>query len=101
MLGVRMRRRSFIALIGAVACWPLAARAEPLTRVGYIEGSRRAPYVDEGLAALGELGYVDGKNITFVRRTFAAFNTFRPCRMRLLKCDRRSTCWSLVALLVA
>lgn len=72
MLGVRMRRRSFIALIGAVACWPLAAGARSVPRVGYIEGSRRAPYMDEFLAALGELGYVDGKNITFVRRTFVA-----------------------------
>jgi putative ABC transport system substrate-binding protein len=71
-VGARMKRRSFIALMGAAASWPLAARARSMPRVGYIEGSRRAPYMDDFLVALGELGYVDGKNITFVRRRFSA-----------------------------
>jgi hypothetical protein len=56
-----MKRRSFIALMGAAASLPLAAHAKSVPRVGYIEGSRRAPYVDDFLGALGELGYVDGR----------------------------------------
>ena len=70
MFGARMKRRSFIALMGAAASWPVTARARSVPRVGYIEGSRRAPYMDDFLVALGELGYVDGKNIVFVRRRF-------------------------------
>ena len=70
---VRMKRRSFIGLVGGVAAsWPLTTRAGSVPRVGYIEGSRRAPYMDDFVSALGELGYVDGRNIVFVRRRFAA-----------------------------
>jgi putative ABC transport system substrate-binding protein len=67
-----MRRREFIALIGALAGWPLTARAKAIPRVGYIEGSRRTPWMSDFLSALGDLGYVDGKNIIFVTRRFAA-----------------------------
>jgi putative tryptophan/tyrosine transport system substrate-binding protein len=67
-----MRRREFIAFIGAAAGWPLTARAEPVPRVGYIEGSRRTPWMSDFLSALGDMGYVDGKNIIFVHRRFAA-----------------------------
>lgn len=70
-----MKRRLFIALVGAAASWPLTAGARSVPRVGYIEGRRRAPYMDDFLGALGELGYVDGKNIIFVRRRFAAPTT--------------------------
>ena len=68
-----MRRREFVALVGtAAAVWPLAARAEPIPRVGYIEGTRGVPWMSDFLSALGNLGYVEGKNITFFHRTFAA-----------------------------
>ncbi len=66
-----MKRRSFIALLGAAASWPLAARAQSVPRVGYIEGSQRAPYMDDFVGTLHELGYVDGKNIKLVRRRVA------------------------------
>ncbi len=67
-----MKRREFIALVGTAAGWPLTARAKPIPRVGYIEGSRRTPWMSDLLGALGDLGYVDGKNIIFVKRRFAA-----------------------------
>jgi putative ABC transport system substrate-binding protein len=68
-----MKRREFIAIIGAVVGWPLTAFAERrIPRVGYIEGNRPTPWMSDFLSALGELGYVDGKNIIFVRRKFSA-----------------------------
>jgi putative ABC transport system substrate-binding protein len=67
-----MRRREFIAFIGAAAGWPLTARAGPIPRVGYIEGSRRTPWMSDFLSALRDMGYVDGKNIIFVQGRFAA-----------------------------
>jgi putative ABC transport system substrate-binding protein len=67
-----MRRREFMALVGAAAGWPMAARAKPVPRIGYIEGNRPTPWMSDFLSALGEMGYVDGKNIVLVRRKFAA-----------------------------
>ena len=67
-----MKRREFIALVGAAASWPLTARANPIPRVGYIEGSRGTPWISDFLSALGDMGYVDGKNIIFVKRRTAA-----------------------------
>lgn len=67
-----MKRREFITLVAAAAGWPLTARANPIPRVGYIEGRRPTPWMSDLLGALGDLGYVDGKNIVFVGRKFAA-----------------------------
>src|SRR5882762_7470580 len=67
-----MRRREFMALVGAVAGWPMAVHAKPVRRLGYIEGSRPTPWMSDFLSALGDMGYVDGKNIVLVRRKFAA-----------------------------
>ena len=67
-LGVAMRRRDFIKVVGGgAAVWPLAARAQPtIPVVGYLaDGS---PKGDERLTAalfkgLGETGYEKGKNV--------------------------------------
>jgi putative tryptophan/tyrosine transport system substrate-binding protein len=71
---LRMKRRKFIALIaGAAATWPLAARAqrpERMRRVGLLWGiaaddpeyRRRFSAFAE---ALQELGWIEGKNVTF------------------------------------
>src|SRR5450631_1535774 len=67
-----MRRREFMALVGAAAGWPMAARAKPVPRIGYIEGNRPTPWMSDFLSALGEMGYVEGKNIVLVRRTRVA-----------------------------
>jgi len=68
--GDRVRRREFItSLSGAVAAWPLAARAQQsaIPVVGFIrdgsaEGSAR--HVADFRQGLNETGYVDGQNVT-------------------------------------
>ena len=69
-----MRRRDFITLLGgAAATWPLAARAQqqPLPVVAVLNAGTA-----EGMAhsaasfrnALGEAGYIDGRNVTVEHR---------------------------------
>jgi putative ABC transport system substrate-binding protein len=63
-----MKRRHFITLIGSVAAWPLAARAQQraLPMIGLL--SSRSPAVDAPLIALirqglNETGFVEGQNV--------------------------------------
>jgi putative ABC transport system substrate-binding protein len=65
-----MRRRDVIALIGGVAAWPLAARAqqaEPMRRVGMLMNSADDPRGRAAVAAfqqaLQQLGWSDGRNL--------------------------------------
>ena len=62
-----MKRRQFIALLGAAASWPLAARAQQaaMPRVGYVWiGARGTDVTGKGLRkGLAELGYEVGRNI--------------------------------------
>src|SRR3954452_19246162 len=61
---VGMRRREFIALLGAAA-WGAGARAEQpkkLPRIGFL-ANRFQGHVDPFRQGLGELGYVEGVNI--------------------------------------
>jgi putative tryptophan/tyrosine transport system substrate-binding protein len=63
-----MRRRDFIALLGGVAAWPLAARAQQprkLPTVGVL-GSNAAiwrPWMDAFVQRLRELGWIEGRTI--------------------------------------
>ena len=64
-----MRRREFIAAVGAAVVWPLAARGEQsaLPVVGFInagsaDGSAR--YAAAFRKGLNETGYVEGQNVT-------------------------------------
>lgn len=64
-----MRRRDFIALLGAVACSPLAARAQDSSKrkhIAVLSGVARKvnPPVIAFERGLQELGYVDGQNVT-------------------------------------
>src|ERR1700734_3370202 len=63
-----MRRRQFIALFGgAVATWPLTARAQQPARpgVGFLHSASSYPEEAEAFGqGLNEPGFVDGKNVT-------------------------------------
>jgi putative ABC transport system substrate-binding protein len=68
-----MRRRQFIALIGGVAAWPLAARGQQGTTP--VIGFMRADTPEASMAVLaafrqglGETGYVEKQNITIEYR---------------------------------
>jgi ABC-type uncharacterized transport system substrate-binding protein len=65
-----MRRREFIALIGATAAWPVAASAQPdgkAIRIGYLGASLNSPSTAAAyqafLSELRVLGFSEGENI--------------------------------------
>ena len=66
-----MRRREFITLLGGVAAWPLAARAqqgERMRRVGILSrGDLESERILQG-NWLAKLGWVEGRNVRFDRR---------------------------------
>jgi putative ABC transport system substrate-binding protein len=68
-----MQRRKFIALLGGSAvAWPLAARAQQpgkVHKIGYLSPSLPSPVFRRPLFdTLRELGWIEGKNITFEYR---------------------------------
>jgi len=65
-----MRRREFITLLGGAAMsWPLAARAQQqpkMLRVGFVGMQpRESPLYANFLKRMAELGYQEGRNLTF------------------------------------
>jgi hypothetical protein len=64
-----VRRRDFITLLGGAAAWPLAARAQQLSkvaRIGFLRhgpASANADRVEALQAGLRQLGHVEGKSI--------------------------------------
>src|SRR5262245_24279790 len=64
-----MRRREFITLLGGVAAWPLAVRAQQpgLPVVAFIHGGAAEPmgaYAGGFRKGLGEVGFSEGNNVT-------------------------------------
>jgi putative tryptophan/tyrosine transport system substrate-binding protein len=79
-LGISMKRRQFISLLGGAAAWPLAVRAQQpdrIRRLGVLfayaendpEGRLGAAAFRQGLQALG---WTEGRNITTDYRWAAA-----------------------------
>jgi putative tryptophan/tyrosine transport system substrate-binding protein len=67
-----MKRRELIAGLGSAVAWPLAARAQqPATPViGFLSGlSDAGPTATAFRQGLGELGYVDGRNVEILHRS--------------------------------
>lgn len=72
-LGRPMRRRDFLAIVGAAVAWPFGARAQlaGMPVIGYLSG-RSAESDGSMLVALrrglGEAGFVEGRNAKFEYR---------------------------------
>jgi len=67
-----MRRRAFIAVLGAAAALPFAVNAEPAPgkwRIGVLAAERGQKLILQGLR---ELGYIEGQNMTVDIRTAIA-----------------------------
>ena len=68
-----VRRRAFIAGLGGVAAWPLAAkaqqsRAQVIGLLGSASASSFAPQLDGLRIGLGDAGYVENRNVTIEYR---------------------------------
>ena len=66
-----MRRRDFIAVIGSLAAMPLAARAQQMPVIGWLNTTSAdayAHYVRAFQQSLSESGFVDGQNVAIEYR---------------------------------
>src|SRR5262245_61944817 len=63
-----MRRREFIAGLGAAAAWPLAAQPK-LPIIGVLLTANPEPFWSEFRAGLREHGYIEGQNMQFELRS--------------------------------
>jgi putative ABC transport system substrate-binding protein len=65
-----MRRRDFIkGVANSAAAWPLAARAQQRFKIGVLDAGLGAAFTVPFMRKLGELGYVEGKNIVIEHKS--------------------------------
>jgi putative tryptophan/tyrosine transport system substrate-binding protein len=69
-----MKRRDFIAFAGGAAAWPFAAGAQKSTLpvIGFLNGAsydKSAHLVSAFRRGLGEIGFVEGRNVAFEYRS--------------------------------
>ncbi len=67
----RLRRREFVTLASAAVIWPLAlsAQVKPTPVIGILNPDVGLGFIfDAFVEGMRDLGYVDGKNITYVRK---------------------------------
>jgi putative ABC transport system substrate-binding protein len=68
-LGIGVRRRNFIALIGLSAAWPAAAQVQQPT-LGFLSSGKVADFATSAFwAGLREGGYVEGRNLSVIYRS--------------------------------
>src|SRR5215469_423196 len=68
-----MRRREFITLLGIATAWPRRMRAQQagkLPTIGFLgaDAAAFAPWTAAFVARLGELGWIEGKNVAIEYR---------------------------------
>ena len=64
-----MQRREFITLLGGAVAWPLAAHGQQLPVVGYFYPGQDDPVLTPAFRkGLGELGFVEGRNVAIEYR---------------------------------
>jgi putative ABC transport system substrate-binding protein len=80
--GETMRRREFIALVGASVAWPFAAMAQEPGRTyrigGLSSGPRNQPNNLAMLDELRRLGFIEGQNLTIVWRSYGLHIDLAP-----------------------
>src|ERR1700726_1993675 len=90
-----MRRRELIALLGGAVAWPLAARAQQITKIPRIgvlwhagNEQEEALYLGALRQGFAEIGYVEGKTFVLENR-FAAeqYERFNALAAELVKAN--------------
>jgi putative ABC transport system substrate-binding protein len=89
-----LRRRDFITLLGGAAAWPLTARAQQgdrVRRIGWLtphdeNDPARKTYVSAFTQALGDLGWIDGRNVRMdLRLAGTDINRIRALAQELVR----------------
>src|SRR5262245_56544048 len=85
-----MNRREFITLFGGAAAWPVGARAQQaaIPVIGWLDSGRGQPSTASAAAfrkGLGEVGYVEGHNVTIEYRGGEYYEQLRTSAADLVR----------------